>query len=410
MGVIYTISKDEARSRAAYEQALKLVDRMSEREKYRTLGTYYMSVARNYEKAIENYETLVKLFPADDGGHANLGLAYLYTGNVPRAIEEARKALEIYPSSGAQRYNYAMYSMYAGDFDTAEAEGARVVKETPSFELAFLPIALSKLAKSDFEGALATYGQLEQTGPSGAALARFGRADLEMYRGRHLEALRILEEAIALDQKAGHTGILAQSQVAAAEVHLAAGDRKRAVAAARKAAALSSHESVLLPAALVLLHAGQEREAEKIALALDNMLQSHTTAYARLIRAEILTHEERYGEAIELFRDSIKRRDTWFARFLLGKLYAETEHFAEAMAELDLCLKRRGEVTDVFFYDTPSLRYLPPAYYWLARAQEKMGVADARKNYERFLALRETADPPDPLAADARRRVSASAP
>jgi len=177
----------------------------------------------------------------------------------------------------------------------------------------------------------------------------------------------------------------------------------------RKAAALSSHESVLLPAALVLLHAGREQEAEKIALALDNMLQSHTTAYARLIRAEIRAHTERYGEAIELFRDSIKRRDTWFARFLLGKLYAETGHFAEAMAELDLCLKRRGEATDVFFYDTPSLRYLPPAYYWLARAQENMGVADARRNYDLFLALREAADPPDPLAADTRRRVSAPA-
>ena len=159
----------------------------------------------------------------------------------------------------------------------------------------------------------------------------------------------------------------------------------------------------------MLLRAGQDAEAERIALALDNMLQSHTTAYARLIRAEIAAGKGRYGDAIELLRDSIKRRDTWFARFLLGKLYAETEHFAEAMAELDLCLKRRGETTDVFFYDTPSLRYLPPAYYWLARAQQETGVADAAQNYDRFLALRETADPPDPLAADARRRVSAPA-
>ncbi len=416
MGVIYTISKDEAKSKAAYEQALKLVDRMSDREKYRTLGTYYMSVARNYEKAIENYETLVKLFPGDDGGHANLGLAYLFTGNVPRAIEEARKVLEIYPSQWAQRYNYAMYSMYAGDFDTAFTEGSRVVKEAPTFELGFLPVALSRLLRqpqaggSDFEGALATYRQLEQTGPSGASLARFGRADLEMYRGRHREALRILAEAIAIDSKSGNTGILAQNQVAAAEAHLAVGEKKAAVTAARKAATLSSHESVLVPAALVLLHAGEEQEAEKIALALDNMLQSHTTAYARLIRAEIAAGKGRNGEAIEMLRDSIKKRDTWFARFLLGKLYAESEHFAEAMGELDLCLKRRGEVGDVFFYDTPSLRYLPPAYYWIARAQQRMGVADAPRNYERFLALRETADPPDPLAADARRRGSASAP
>jgi hypothetical protein len=76
------------------------------------------------------------------------------------------------------------------------------------------------------------------------------------------------------------------------------------------------------------------------------------------------------------------------------------------MAELEICLKRRGEVTDVFFYDTPSLRYWPAMYYWLARAQQALGVADAQQNYERFLALRSNADPPDPLATDARRRIT----
>ena len=221
--------------------------------------------------------------------------------------------------------------------------------------------------------------------------------------------MKILEEAILLDQMAGNTGILAQDQVAAAEAHLAVGDKKRAVAAARKAAGLSSHESVLLPAALVLIQAGQEAEAEKIALALDNMLQSHTTAYARLIRAEIAVAKGRYGDAIEMLRDSIKKRDTWFARFLLGKLYAETEHFAEAMAELDLCLKRRGETTDVFFYDTPSLRYLPPAYYWLARAQQKTGVADAAQELRPVPGAARDGRPARPAGADARRRVSAPA-
>ncbi len=51
MGVIYTVFKDEAKAKEAYDRALKLVDRMSEREKYRTLGTYYMSVARNYRES-----------------------------------------------------------------------------------------------------------------------------------------------------------------------------------------------------------------------------------------------------------------------------------------------------------------------------------------------------------------------
>ena len=62
--------------------------------------------------------------------------------------------------------------------------------------------------------------------------------------------------------------------------------------------------------------------------------------------------------------------------------------------------------TDVFFYDMPTLRYLPPMYYWLARAQEGVGATvAAKKFYEQFLSLRAEADPPDALAADARRRI-----
>jgi len=406
MGVIYTIFKDEEKTKAAYDQALKLVDRMSEREKYRTLGTYYMSVARNYEKAIENYETLVELYPADNVGHGNLALAYLNTGNVQRALEEGRLALELYPGQWADRYNYAMYSMYSGDFDTAEAEGARVVEQVPTFELAFVPVALSRLARDDFDGALSTYAQLEETGPYGASLADFGRADLEMYRGGFRKAAEILEEAIAQDEESGNTGMLAQSYVAAAEAYLVLNEKERALEAARNAIALSSHESVVFPAALVFLQAGSVEEAEAIARELDNRLQTLTSAYSRLIEAEVAVRREEYAEAIQKFRDSIEQRDTWFARFLLGRLYVDRELYPEAMAELDLALERRGEAADVFFYDTPSLRYLPEAYYWLARAQEPIGIGEARENYEWFLEHRANADSPDPLAADASQRWS----
>ena len=117
------------------------------------------------------------------------------------------------------------------------------------------------------------------------------------------------------------------------------------------------------------------------------------------------TRDERYGPAVELFRDSIKRRDTWLGRFMLGRLYVDTKRYTEAVGELDTSLKRYGETGDVFFYDFPTVRYLPPLYYYLARAQEALGSADTKKNYEKFLALRGDALPPDPLAADVKKRL-----
>ncbi len=62
---------------AMWKKALATLDTMTEREKYRTLGLYYSVVSQNYDKAIENYETLVDLYPADGAGHNNLAVSYL---------------------------------------------------------------------------------------------------------------------------------------------------------------------------------------------------------------------------------------------------------------------------------------------------------------------------------------------
>jgi tetratricopeptide (TPR) repeat protein len=119
----------------------------------------------------------------------------------------------------------------------------------------------------------------------------------------------------------------------------------------------------------------------------------------------IAARDGRLGQAVERFRDSLKRRDTWTGRFLLGRLYVDNQRYTEALGELDACLKRYGEAGDVFFYDFPTSRYLPPLFYYLGRTQQALGSADAKTSYERFLAARGEADPKDPLAADARKRL-----
>ena len=82
-------------------------------------------------------------------------------------------------------------------------------------------------------------------------------------------------------------------------------------------------------------------------------------------------------------------------------------HYAEGLADLDVCVARRGETSDAFFFDMPTLRYLPPLYYWLARAQQAAGVTgQALGSYDRFLQLRAQGDP-DTLVTDAQARMPA---
>ena len=261
---------------------------MTDREKFRTLGSYYMFIARNYEKAIENYETLVSPYPADDAGHGNLSIAYLFTGNLRGAIEQVRKVLDLNPRSNSDRYNYAIYSLYAEDFDTAVREGTRLAKEAPDFPPGgLLPVALATLLRGDYDGARAAYAQLEKVSASGQSLGRFGRADIQMYLGM---VPRRARHAARRDRRRWERRRQRQARTRpgrrGGELPRPRASRE-AVAAARKAVALSpDNESVLVPAALALISAGRPEEAEKVAVTLENMLQTHMTAYARLISAE----------------------------------------------------------------------------------------------------------------------------
>ena len=80
-----------------WNEALRRSDRMTEREKLRTFGGYYIAIARNTDKAIETYEQLVAKYPADSAGYNNLAIAYFNTLNFAKAPEYGRKAIDIYP-------------------------------------------------------------------------------------------------------------------------------------------------------------------------------------------------------------------------------------------------------------------------------------------------------------------------
>jgi tetratricopeptide (TPR) repeat protein len=327
--------------------------------------------------------------------------------NFTRAEAVMQQLVQLYPNYILGRTNHATYALYAGNFDVAIAEATEALRQNPTYQFAFLPMALARLSKGDMAAALDTYSRFEKLNPFGASLAKLGVADAAMYQGRYSDLQKQLVPAIAADERAGDKAAAAKKYVALADASVALNRRDAAVAAARKAASLGEDESVLFPAALTLLSSGRDEEARTIGDRLKRMLENAPRSYATLIAAEIARRQKQIPEALDAIRDAQKRHDSWWSRFLLGRLYEEMGRHPEAVAELELAVKRRGEAADAFIADTPMLRYVPPAYYWLARAQEGMQATPAaRRSYDQFLALRGAGDAADPLAADARRRVA----
>jgi serine/threonine protein kinase/tetratricopeptide (TPR) repeat protein len=406
MGAIYVNLKQTERAEGAFKDAMNHLDRMSEREKYRTFATYYVGVVGNYDKAIENYEQLIKAFPADNNAYGNLALAYVHVGNIKRAREVARKGLDIYPDNVLQRTNYAAYSVYAGDFDTAAKEAERVLAKNPAYEFAYLPLALARVGQADLPAARAAYAKLAEISDTGRSLAALGSADVDVYEGRLAEAAATLRAAVPLNEKLGSSGELGAKHLVLGEIALALGERG-AVTPLVIATAETNLVNVLVPAAHAAIEGGADAIARKVAVDLQKRLQNQTTAYAGVIEAELALKAKDYARAIDLLKAALARQDLWMARFALGRAYFEAGagHEAEALDEWEKCLARRGEAMDLFFADSPTTRYLPQLYYWLGRARQGAGAPSAAATaYRDYLAIRGKA-PRDPLAADAQRRL-----
>ena len=387
-----------------YGLALAHIDRMTDREKYRTRSGYYL-LMRNQAKAIEELTALVSQYPADTAGHANLALAYFYGRNMNKALEEQKRALEISPHSLLQRVNYAMYALYAGDFDTSAKEAQAILSDNPKFDQALRTLALADLGLGHNEEAQQNYQKLQGVGAYGASIAATGLADLELYEGRLEEAAAILERAIADDLMAKDVESAADRSATLALTDLARGKTAEALSAAAKAAAGSNEVGVIYRAAQVYIAAGQESKALQLVAPLSQRLENEPQVYAKLIAGEAQLKKGNARDALNSFQEAQKLADTWLGHFDMGLAYLSASAFTEASSEFDVCLKRRGEATSVFLDDVPSYHLLPTVYYYQGRAREGLHSSGAEESYKTFLAIKERGAG-DPLVADAQRRLA----
>ncbi len=387
----------------AWEKAMANLGTMTMRERLRTQGMYYWGVSRNFDKAIETYETLVEKYPADHVGQNNLAVQYLLALRFDDALAAGRKAVEIYPNNAVTRSNFALYAMYLSDFDTAAAEAQKVHDIDPTYFKAWLPPAMKALAAGDLDAARDAYSNMAATGPRGASTASLGLADVELFAGNYGTARETLAAGIAADEESGNRYGKAVKQVALAEALLAQDDANAAVTAAATGADSVGAVAVFVPAALTYIGAGRTDDALAIADTLSKRLPAQPRAYALMIRALVDLEAGNAVAAAEQLTQAVSIADLWLVRFHRGRAYFEAAYYVEALDEFLAAGDRRGEATAVFLDDLPTYRFMATLPYWLGRAQAELGMtADAHANFETFVARRPAGGP---LADDARRRL-----
>jgi tetratricopeptide (TPR) repeat protein len=379
---------------------------MSERERFRTQGGYYLMM-RN-PMAIDEFTRLLKLYPADTAGISNLALAYFYAHDMQMALKESQRAVNQYPKVLFYRSNTALIALYAGEFENAATEARKVLAQDPSDEFAWLALALSLLAQGHPEQAMEEYRHAaEAVSARAASIVTLGLSDLALYEGRVSDAAAMLEKGIAGDLGNNDPSTAAYKLVALARAQLILGKPQAAADAADRAVAgneKEKKESITLAAAEVYIDAGQETKALTLAMDLGKRIEPDPQSYARLIEGEAALKRNKVQDAIRLFQEAQKLADSWLTHLALGRAYLEAAAFTEALIEFNECVKRRGEATAVFLDDMPSYRYFPQVYYYLGCAQDGLKSPAAADSYRKFLDIKQKGGE-DPLIADARRRL-----
>ena len=307
-----------------FEKALAHVDRMSEREKYRSRSVYYLH-KDDVDKAIEDLVPLLQKYPGDNAGHANLAVAWQLKRDFKKALESGRRAVEISPKKVAQRNNLGLFAMYAGDFDTAIREQQKVLELSPGFPGGYVGLALAQYASGRRDDAIATWTRLGAFGGDAASIAVEGLADVAISRGGSSDARALLEKGDR-GRRPGEPrgGAGAEARHARLPIHLATGQTAKALAAAGAGARPTDADYVLFQVGMVFLGAGDDRKARAIADDLDKRLGVDARACTRSsCDGAIATRKKSHVEAVAKFKAATQLVDAWPARYGLGRAYLE---------------------------------------------------------------------------------------
>jgi tetratricopeptide (TPR) repeat protein len=381
--------------------AIEHVDRMTERERYRIRGLYYLDT-EDFEKCIEEYGELLKQYPADNIGHNNISICYIALNNIPKAAEELQRGLDILPNNQFARANLAMYRAYDADFPAAEREARKVLEANPSYAQAYVALASAQFGQGQLADAVKTYGQLEKVSSLGQSLAAQGLADIADYEGRFADAAQLLQQAAARDLQDGRLDSGAADLAALGYIQLLQKQKAAALVALEKALAKSKASSTRFLAARTYILADETDKARALATELGSESGAEAQADAKLIQGEIALYEKDPRKAIELFNDANKLLATWIGWFDLGRAYLEAGLYVEADSELDHCTKRRGETLNLFL--VPAYGYLPDVYYYQGLVREGLKSPGAADSYRTYLSIRGKAGE-DPRLPEVRHRL-----
>jgi tetratricopeptide (TPR) repeat protein len=187
----YEVNVDS--SRAAVEQAYRHRDRLSDRERYLTEGTYFDMIVRDTARAMVAYETLLDLYPDDETALHNLARLHSMRREPEEAAELYERAIAVAPYQAGTYRNLARVLATLGRYEDLDSLLSRYEGQFPDhFQGPHLRGALAAL-QFRYDEALPLF---ERTIAMNSTAGGYELRSVLLIRGRYAEERRAFRESL----------------------------------------------------------------------------------------------------------------------------------------------------------------------------------------------------------------------
>jgi len=393
----------------AATRAYELRNRLTDRERYHTIGLYHFYVDHDFERSATAYRTLLDTHPDDGLALNNLSVSYLWLGDLDRALDAATRARDAGYTGTDPYYRTIRWNYRLSRYDEGRAALSRLAADRPTHPVAAREEWAVALLDGDLEGARAAAARLrdhELTGWSNAGLLYL--ALTELGRGRiatgqeYLGSTRGLSDFDRAFGDAWNLDLYVRDDTIGARRRIDAVLPRTDV---DELSLLDRWDLVRLQARL-----GRPAAARSLLSGIEAGLDSLEQYFpwiprTRIARAEILTAEGRHAEAIEELRES--ERDA----AICSINFCNTDEKARAW---DRAGVRDSAIAYYERYVAPerygrvfNIAHVPPTYRRLAELYDEAGDLDnAVKYYAMFVEVWADADEElQPRVQAAQRRL-----
>ncbi len=402
LGISYSNLREPGLAIENLQRSFDLRERVSERERLRISGSYYLLATGELEKAIQAYELWAQTYPRNSEPLGNLGVAYTYLGQYQKAIAASTEDLRLNPGSAAAFTN--LVGLYPAVNQIREAEVAYQQAIAHKVDNPFLHGNRYGVAFLAADAAEMQRQVAAATGKPGEDVLLSFQSDTEAFYGRLARARRLSQ--LAIDSAKGNdskeTAAAWQMDAALREAEFDNAPRARLGIASALAEAPTRDVSVL--AALALARIGDVDRAERMAQSLADRFPLNTAInryWLPVVHASIDIRLEKAAKALEDLQATAQYElgtplpqfevgGSLYPVYVRGETYLLLRDGKEAASEFQKFLDHRGVAVNCPLGALARLQ--------LGRAYAMQGATvRSRAAYQEFFRLWKDADSDIPV-------------